>query len=245
MVEYLDPDIAGEGVSAAENWAPPIMEARIPDYKGLPSIRKYFPQFTGVPYQHKVFPCWLYHKSKPAVLVQDVINGDGRIVKKASDIAKEMGCIFRKSTPEEIGQGFPLNRWEFSGDWRPIPFHTKFDPANPGAGKILVKEKADQTSQTDLIAAVVAAVLAKAGQGSPDAPAIDPDRAEFEAFKAWKAMQGGGASSAPAVNALAASTPADPDKAEALKMADEMGVKVDRRLSADKILAELAKPSKT
>lgn len=253
MVEYLDPEIAGEGSYAAEPWSPSVPEAKIPDYKGIKSIAKYFPQFTGRPYVHKSFPCWFYHKTKPAVLVQDLMTNEERprLIKDAVEWAKELGCVWRKSTGEEISQGFPLHRWEYGGEWRATPFVTKFDPANPGPGKTYVKEKAEQPNQADLIGAVVAAVLAKVGQSALGA--VDADRAEFEAFKAWKALEKAtgkvgervAAEMAPAspalvINALAQPA-ADNDKTEALKMADEMGVKVDRRLSADKILAELSK----
>ena len=68
MVEYLDPEIAGEGLSAEAAWQPFVSAPVIPTYKGIASIAKYFWQYSGTPYKHKNFPCWLYHPTKKAAL---------------------------------------------------------------------------------------------------------------------------------------------------------------------------------
>lgn len=247
MVEYLDPEIANEGVSALSNWSPPLPEARIPDYKGIKGIAKYFPQYSGRPYNHKVFPCWLYHPKLPARLIEDqFVDGDPpRLVKKAGEIAAELGCAYRATTFEERAQGFPLNRWVFTGEWRNSPFTSKFDPKNPGPGKLYVKEKDRESGRADDIAAIVAAVLGALKTGGPAIlaePTMPADVAEFEAFKAWKAAQA--AQHAPIVEdaaSLAATERAD-DAMEQLKIAAaERGIKIDGRWSVARIREELEK----
>lgn len=244
MVDYLDPEIAGEGF-AADSWTPPIPEARIPDYKGIKKIAKYFPQFTGRPYVHQVFPCWLYHPTKPEILVHDIYNSEDppRLIKKATEWAAELGCLYRNTTPAEREQGFPNQRWEYSGEWRAKPFKAKHDMSN----KTLVSA---QANPNDAIAATVAAVLAQLGRanapvGAPADMTADPKWIEFQAFKAWSEQQekgGGEEHPTPTVGVANALQPASAmDKAKAIEEAEKRGVEIDRRWSADKIIAELAK----
>lgn len=243
-VVYLDPEIANEGVSALSNWSPPLPEARIPDYKGIKGIAKYFPQYSGRPYNHKVFPCWLYHPKLPARLIEDqFVDGDPpRLVKKAGEIAAELGCAYRATTFEERAQGFPLNRWVFTGEWRNSPFTSKFDPKNPGPGKLYVKEKDRESGRADDIAAIVAAVLGALKTGGPAIlaePTMPADVAEFEAFKAWRAAQ-----AAPVVEEAAplpAVERADDMMEQLVAAAKERGIKIDGRWSVARIREELEK----
>jgi hypothetical protein len=247
-VEYLDPELAGEGIHAEQQWTSAVDEARIPDYKGIKSIAKYFPQFTGRPYQHQTFPCFLYHPTKDKVLVGDVKDGEGLVVAKAATIAKEKyGCEYRKSTYDEVAQGFPPYRWSYTGDWRAQPFEKdkKFNPAKPETGKHVVTGKEPAMAPADLVAATVAAVLAALNEQKVDpaisSGAIPVDEAELAAFKAWKnSMVPQAASDAPA-NAL--SMPAE-DREEWDLWAEEAkakGVKVDRRWSLDTLKAAVEK----
>src|SRR5579859_4094547 len=106
MVDYLDPDIANEGVSA-EAWSPALEPPRIPTPemfrnaiataadKTKRPLKDYFPQLSGRPYKHQAFPCWLYHPKEGAREIKDVYGPDEEgkmvIVKKASQVAKEFG----------------------------------------------------------------------------------------------------------------------------------------------------------
>lgn len=264
MVEYLDAEIANEGLSAEASWAAPVPEARIPDYKGIKAIAKYFPQFSGRPYVHQVFPCHLYHPKEPARLIKDVYNGEDppRLIKKAVDQAKALGCIFRATTMEERAQGFPTHRWEYTDEWRATPFETKFDPANPGTGKTVVKAgEQSSASQAEMIAAVVTAALAKMvpAASTPDKPSPidDPDMAEFLAFKAWKATQAVDLSVQPldiegarnainempmqeGINMLNSALP--PGERKTLEAeAERKGIKVDGRWSLQRLKDEVEK----
>lgn len=233
-LDYLDPEIAGEGYSA-DTWSPPVAEARIPTYKGIKSIAKYFPQFTGRPYVHQAFPCWLYHATEPARLVQDLLTREDppRLIKKASEIAKELGCTYRATTQDERAQGWPLNRWEYTGEWRAVPFEGNAKGGGHDGGKQLVTSKEPATTSADLIAATVAAVMA-AMKKPEDEPVVaaalaqDPDWAEFHAFKAWKGGAAPPQVEAPSSNAL---QPQDDEWELWAEEAKRLGVKIDRRWS--------------
>lgn len=244
MVEYLDPEIAGEGVSA-DNWTAPVPKAHLPSYEGIKAIQKYFPEFSGRPYQHQTFPCWLYHPGEEPRLISDELRYDDQlrpvVIRKASEIARELGCVYRNSTVEERAQGFPAARWEFDpgSKWRPFPHDVRFDPKKAPHKTVVLPQSQGSAGMVnaDVIAATVAAVLAKT---SETGAVVDADRAEFEAFKAWKAQQASAAAEPPPqVNSLA---PADEtDRDAAIALAGERGVKIDKRWTLDKIMAELEK----
>jgi hypothetical protein len=240
MAEYLDPEIANEGVSAETSWAPSVAEAQIPSYKGIKSILKYFPQFSGRPYQHQTYPCWFYHPTEEPRLVQNIMTGEDppRVIKRASELAKELGCVYRESTMEEKAQGFPANRWVYSSEWRATPYHTKFNPLKPDTGKHVVSGKEPSMSQSDLIATTVAAILAKMGNGTPETvPEHASDKIEFEAFKAWKKSL-----AAPEEEASNALSPSEEDVRSAFEAeAISRNIKIDRRWSLDRLKAEIEK----
>lgn len=227
MPEYLDPEIAAEG-QRADDWQPFQEPPRIPDYKGIKTIAKYFPQHSGRPYRHQPFPAYLYHRTEPPRLVQN------------AEQAAALGVEWKADQYGEL-------RWHCSGEWqhRPVGL-AKFDPKAPGAGKnVVVPGQGSQAAQSEMIAAVVAAVTAQMAKGASAPAATDPDYLEFQAFKAWKAQQAkvgteeGGAPAAPA-NALKPLSP-DEEKAVLVDLADEKGVKIDKRWSLDRIKAELDK----
>lgn len=247
MVDYLDPEIRDEGVSAEAAWHPAVEKARIPTYEGIKSLRKYFPQYSGIPYQHKVFPCWLYNqRTGEARLIDDVFKHQGpdeppKLIKRGAEIAKELGCEWRKSTQEERGMGAGPERWAWAKDseWRPWPAEgkaVKYPPGMPGeGGKHLVSEKqANASISPDMITAIVAAVSAQFADKTGAPPQYDQDRAEFEAFKAWRAAQAAHAEPAHN-NAL------HDEKAVLIARAEELGLDVDKRWGAERIRAEIEK----
>lgn len=234
MPEYLDASIANEGQSANgwnpdEEWQPMMAKPVIPTYEGLKSIAKYFPQFSGIPYKHRVFPAWFYHaKEEP----------------KLARTEAQATALGAKWDAEE-------HRWSCAGEWKSKPFPRKFDAKNPGTGKSLVGAGMNETDrQSTMIAAVVAAVTAQMGgkpAGATSAlaqPPADPDMAEFIAFKAWKALQAGETpSSEPneGADAVTANLPEADEKKLLLEAAAERDIKIDGRWSLDRIKAELDK----
>lgn len=250
-IEYLAPEIANEGYHAESfaEWAPAVEEARVPDYSWLKGTKfaKYFPKLSGRPYQHQTFPCWLYHPKHEPRLIRDLMKQDGpddapTLVKKAVDIARELGCEYRASTQAEIAQGFPPNRWVIIGDWRPTPYEKdkKFNPSKPDTGKHFVSTREPAQSNHDMIGGIVAAVMAQM-QTQPAAPAQnnDPDWIEYQAFKKWKEAMAAGDESVPApgVNALS-----DLDERQLWEEeAKAKGIRVDGRWSLERLKAEVEK----
>lgn len=227
MPEYLDPEIANEGLSADE-WQPFVEKPRIPNYENIKSIRKYFPHLSGIPYKHKAFPAWLYHPSMPPRICNE---------KQAA----ALGVTWRACTPEEKSRWGQSHCWDYAEgcEWRATPHDAearqKIDPANPGPGKSLVEGKQNpESAQASMISAVVAATTAavmtqlqKLGVISAPAAAPAPQPA------------------APAPANALAQKPAEVKLTEAeekdvlTKLADEKGIKIDKRWSLDRIKAAL------
>lgn len=168
-ISYLDPEIANEGQAASlempdMDYQTPMERPHIPDYSWLKptdKLAKYFPHISGIPYRHKPFPAWFFHKSKPPILIQDVFSRNEdppRLLRTAADQAKKLGIEWRKSTREEIAQGYKEERWVCTGEWSSVPFETK--PDIHGAGKTL-----PPPTQANSIAAAVTAAM-KAGGGA-------------------------------------------------------------------------------
>lgn len=249
-IQYLDPEIANEGAHAQSgfygldpklgadgevtesDWSQPaayqpfIDPPRIPDYNfvktsvqgGKPHpLRKYFPQYTGVPYRFQPLPVWVYHAKQEPRLLTTVKQAEKHGLKLA---ANKLGLVA-------------------SGEWSLDPIGVKtFDPERPGAGKSLQTKPRGEADQAALIGAVVAQVIAQSGAkpgGGANALASDPDFAEFQAFKAWRAGQ-----NKPAKIEL---TPAE-ERAALTKLAGESGIKVKDAWSLDKIKDELDKAGK-
>lgn len=191
----LDAEIAGEGqkvLGKGENivlsdgsmvaWTPPPAKLVIPDLSEVKSLRHYFGS-RG----HQVYPAWLYHPTKDAVLVKD-----------SSESAK-LGIVFRKATTDEQQRYGAKDVWDWEEgcDWRPQPYvAAKFDPKNPGAGKTVVMGVPDpRIAQNDLVAALIPAVAAAVASSlkatGPAAPAgFDPEQwSAFLEFQAWQKTQ--------------------------------------------------------
>jgi hypothetical protein len=254
-VGYLDPEVAGEGqkvlLSDGEtvNWSPPPAKTVTPDWSTIKSIRHYFNR-TG----HAVWPAWLYHPTEAA-----------RIVKNAKEAA-ELGVCYREASIDERGRYGLTHVWDWTEEsqWRPKPHAPlKFDPANPGQGKMYVATPpnpgiAQNELLRDLVPLVTAAVVgALKGTGGASAPAtVDPAEWEkFLAFQAWQKSQevveavataaegdagaGGPQGDLPQGSALNAS-PED-ERAAWEREAEAKGVKIDRRWSLDRLKAEVQK----
>lgn len=224
-VEYLDPEIANEGLRAdyagvGEDHQPIYEPPHIPTYQGLKSVQHLFPQYSNRPYRHQAFPAWIYHETEAPRVI---------------------------SNPQEAAQhglkwlGTPHFKWEVTGKWHPQPVQ-KVKPAANGTGKNVMEGNRSNAQQSgEMVAAVVAAVMAnmKQVQGAPAsgaAPALDQDYVEFQAFKAWKAQM----QTAPADgNALAADAPVMDEKQQLLELAGERGIEVAADATTDAIKALL------
>lgn len=252
MPEYLDPEIANEGEVATmpgdSGFQTPMEKPHIPDYSWLKptdKLAKYFPHISGVPYRHRPWPAWLYHQTEPARLIQDSYTREDppRLVKTATDQAKELGVVFRKSTPVEISQGFPHFRWDFTGEWRSTPYGGGPDPK--AYGKTL-----PPPSQNEVIANAVAAAMGMAGKANNNG-GVEMIGAVVAAVMAAMNVQKASAGVANASSALAVppTAPAqealklapEEEKAVLIKAAQEKNVKVDGRWTAERIKEELEK----
>ena len=237
-VGVLDPSIAGEGQKVIHsdgevvNWSPPPASPVIPDWSGIKSIQKYFNRTGFVPW-----PAWLFHPTEKP-----------RIVKNAHEAA-ELGVCYRECSADERARWGKRATWDWKEDslWRPEPHDgtLKFDPSNPGHGKTVVFASANPVaSQNEMIrmlvpevAKAVAQAMASSGPAAP-ASVDATEWAQFQEFLAFK-------KSSEAVNALAR----DPDGPEVgatgitgehersfwVETAEEMGVKIDKRWSVEKI----------
>lgn len=184
-IEYLDPEIAGEGVKAdlmpgeideeTGEFQPVFERPHIPTYEGIKSIKHLFPQFSNIPYKHKPFPAWLYHASQKPKLV------------RTPEAAKVLGVAWNKAE----------HRFDCTSEWQAKPM-VAAKASHGGPGKHLMEASQTRAAgQSEMIGAVVAAVMAQmgakpatAGAPTPAAnPALDPEWVEFQAFKAWKEQQ--------------------------------------------------------
>lgn len=234
-VEYLDPEIAGEGLRAdhagiGEDYQPVYEPPHIPTYQGLNSIKHLFPQFSNRPYRHQAFPAWIYHETEAARLISNPME------------ASQFGLKWLPA---------PHFKWEVTGKWHPQPVQKPKAVAS-GTGKNVMEGNRSNAQQSgEMVAAVVAAVMAnmKTMQGAPatgaaPAAAIDPDYVEFQAFKAWKAAQMQ-AVDAPAghlvgaENALAADVSPEAEKKQLLEIAGERGIEIAPDATNDAIKALL------
>ncbi len=237
-IEYLDPEIANEGIHADkgatavipawdedEEWQPMLEPAHIPDYKGIKSIAHYFPQFSGRPYRPRPFPATFYHRK----------HGEKTITKQED--AMEMKVFWNKA---EGG------KWEAKGEWSTKPFDHKAQPEGPGKS-LTSKDKSSTENTIEIVAAAVTAALAKIGN-TPTAPKVqqalssDPDYAEFMQFKAFKAK---GSMTADEIAPAAYDDDEEADdaipdeKSMLIEAAAAKGIKLDKRWGLDKIKAAL------
>lgn len=253
QVGYLDPEIAGEGQKIVldngdqVSWTPPPEKPVMPDWSQIKSIRHYFGR-TG----HQVYPAWLYHPTE-----------ESKLVKNAEE-ARALGVMYRKTTDDESGR-YGLKAvwdWDEGCKWRPQPYRTKFDPAQPGIGKTVIHGTPNPVAaQSALIEALIptvtaAVVTALKSSGNAAAPAaIDPAQWEaFLQFQAWqKTSEAVGkvvdevasddpedGAEVPAGNALNALTP-EQDRALWVQEAEAQGITVDKRWGIERLKAEVEK----
>lgn len=249
MVDYLDPEIANEGQAAVlpeGEFQAPREKPHIPDYSWLKptdKLAKYFPAISGIPYKHQVWPVWLYHPTEKPRLIRDIVLQDGegaRTLKSAAEQAKELGVSWRKSTPQEISEGFPLFRWSYTGQWRAVPYVG--GPDIRGAGKTLpppsqseviagavatamaqvAKHGNGQTMQADMVGTIVAAVVAamKTQEMAPQAASVPAQSAS---------------------EAPAGEISAEQEKALLIESARARDIPIDKRWSLDRLKDELSK----
>lgn len=257
----LDAEIAGEGQKVLGEkgdkiilsdgtqvaWTPPPEKLVIPDLSEVKSLRHYFGA-RG----YQVYPAWLYHPSKAAVLVKDHAE------------AAQYGVVHRQATVDERNR-YGLKHvwdWEEGSDWRPNPYReAAFDPKNPGTGKVLVSSAPDPgIAQNSMIARLIPEVAAAVTQAlkvqGPAAP-TNVDSAQWEqflAFQAWQKTQevvadlasgseaaGGGlgdqTDAAATTNALSPETDRFLWEAEATRL----GVEVDKRWGLKRLREEVEK----
>lgn len=237
-LQYLDPEIANEGELAmlpGEGTPAPMDAPHIPDYSWViakDKIAKYFRKF--VPYHHKAYPTWVYHPTEEPRLLEDRYTREDppRLIKSAKDQAADLGVIFRKTTPEELAQGFPATRWEFKGDWRTTPY--KVANRSNAYGKTM-----PPPSQTEVIATAVATAMRAAGSANGSADIIGATVAAVMAALG-KVQTPSTADPAHAMENLTVKTVSE-EKAALTKVAEESGIKVDKRWSTDRLKAELDK----
>lgn len=194
-IQYLDSEIANEGLRATMdgaygideqgNFMPFTEKPRIPTFDfvakngqdGKPHpLRKYFPEFSGRPYTHQLFPAIFYHRTKEPITVRN---------------AAQLKAI-------EVEWDTDDRRWVYDkkeGEWSPKPFPgtAAAKPDVAARGKSLVEKGKDALGN---VAAIVVAILEQLGVKATGivapAPAAVPSPAalaEFEAFQAWKTAQ--------------------------------------------------------
>lgn len=262
MVQYLDPEIANEGIKVVpgangaleegEEYQPFVEEPHIPDYKSFKTpkhpLSKYFR-----PYKHKAFPAIFYRA-----------DGATKMVSSIEDATK-LGC--RLGTAEE---GF---RWHCTGEWVAKPFaaHTKFDSTKLGTGKAqppptqteamskaiadaLKSVQSGASAVTDQVSTIVAAVIAAmkmigAPAAVPEAPVVASAAGAAEAAK--PAPVAAAPAPPPAAEADPLDIPlalrrtptvelsAEEKKKLLIEAAEEKGVKIDKRWSFERITQEL------
>ena len=236
QVGYLDPEIAGEGqkvVTEGElSWSPPPVMPVMPDWSQIKSIRKYFNRAGG----GSIFPVWLFHPTEPD---REVANAEE---------ALKLGVWRRKATIEEGSQFGVQYTWDWKRGaedlgWRPTRQKPpKFDPHNPGTGKVYNATPPSQSSQQNAllealvpaIAASVATAVAQALKSAGNAPAstVDPGKIAVEAVTEAVSSIG---------NALTAPLDEDEEIETWRAEAERLGIKVDKRWKITRLKAEIDK----
>jgi hypothetical protein len=217
-IEYLDPAIAGEGLSAnnwvpgawtndpglGEEWQPDIEAPRINDYAAFKKHKHYGKYFR--PYRYVPFPAWLYHPTIEAKIVQN----------EAEVIA--LG-------PEWRRQPFAL-KIDMTGKALPVKTDTQRLAEAITAGLAGKQTGPDSMIDPTTIAAIVAAVMAATQAQMQPAASVaavpvsegDPD----------------------SENSHVESTPSvSVERAAMIELAERENVKIDKRWSDERIKREL------
>lgn len=222
QVGSLAAEIAGEGYKVSEGtkgtWTPPPKQQMYPDWSKIAPIAHYFGRSDMQPW-----PSWIYHKTEQP-----------RIVKDAEEAA-QYGIIFREATEDErmIGQTMPRYDFRRGTEWRtqPWPGTQGFDVQKMGAGKNYEPPKPNyERAQHDMMGNLVAA-LQKGGTGTGS---VDAETIAAIVAATVKAMQ-------PAPADATQDADEEADRADLISIAEQRGVKVDKRWSTERLKAELAK----
>lgn len=228
MPEYLDPEIANEG-EAATMWHPGAGPAPIPDMQKMLGNHKHYGRYFA-PKVFAPFPSYIYHATEGS-----------KVVKTAKE-AKEYGISYL------IDPGG--NHYVSTGEWKTYPIG-KQKPNTSGAGKsVITAERAQGGASLDIMAQILQQM--QKGQVAPpalnEAVKADPDYAAFVEFKKWKEAQ-----NVPAITPLkrfdvleiisaspmTARMPDENQKEILIDLANERGIKLDKRWGLDKIKAAL------
>lgn len=230
-VEYLDPEIAGEGQSA-NNWQPGAMDwmnapsgaeeeyqpdiepPHIPDYAALKKHKHYKQYFR--PYRYHPFPSWMYHATQEPKIV------------KSKEEALALGPSWTHT---------PLKpRIDMTGKSLPVKSDTQRLTEALVAG--LVKQGPSNAADPTAIAAIVSAVMAAMASVQPakvtpvtlDPESLMPIEERTTANEGLRSFL----QNPPDENERTV----DDDKNERLalfELAEKEGVKIDKRWSNQRI----------
>lgn len=218
-IEYLDPEIANEGVHVDkwqpgawannpgddEEWQPDVEPPHITDYAAFKKHKHYGQYFK--PYRYRPFPAWLYHKTEEPRLV--------------------------KSREEATALG---------PDWSPVPNKPRIDMTGKShvgktqterLGEIIAESMAAKSGGVDpnVIAATVAAVMAALGHNKPvEAGPMQVTLADVEGSRAFVDQPETGDEHP---------SHGDVERKALIELAEKEGVKIDKRWSNDRIKKEL------
>jgi hypothetical protein len=221
QVGYLDPSIAGEGVSAMQHANRSPIRPVVPDWSVVKPIQHYF-----WPKDHQAWPAWVFHKSTP----------DQRIVDQKE--AEELGLVWRATTPDERAKYRQNFIWEWTDecDWRPEPGPQHLKPNPYSTGKIYEPPRNTGPSTADLVAALTKALSDKLqpSQSSNEAIAVAVATAMKMMSEAKPALdKPETASDGNALNDSGMS--ADQEKDLWIEEAESRGIKIDKRWGVSKI----------
>ena len=223
-VEYLDPSIANEGISANnwapgewtnapnaadEEWQPDIDPPHINDYAAFKKHKHYRQYFR--PYRYVPFPAWMYHKTL-----------EPKIVKSKEEVialGPEWSPVPLKPRIDMTGKSLPVKN-DTQKLTEALVAGLLKQPGQPAAGG---------TVDAASIAAIVAAVMAAMPQAQPAgvAPAaLDP--AKMMPADAETAKAEGGNPEGESV-----------ERKALMELAEKEGIKVDGRWSNQRIKKEL------
>lgn len=217
-IEYLDPEIAGEGERADNAFVAP-KRPHVWDYAQLKEHEYYGKYFADRPF--RAFPAWIYnHKT-----------GETKIVGDAK-AAAQYGVSYNTTSR--------FHHYECTGDWMDEPKKgMKADVTI--SGKSLVSASSAQAANTT--AETMAQILQKliADKASPElSEAISADK-EYQEYLAFKRAQSKKAPVEDTLLEFKAEFPAIDEKAILIEAAASRDIKVDKRWSIDRIKSELDK----
>ena len=213
-IEYLSPEIANEGLSAAnwtpgvwandapagEEWQPDIEPPRLNDYAAFRKHKHYGKYFR--PYRYVPFPAWMYHKTEEPKLCQSKED----VIALGPEWARE-----------------PFHRKiDMTGKALPVKTDTQRLAESITAG-LAAKNTGAGPIDATTIAAIVAAVMAATQKPAEAAPvAVAPIETKVEAAD---------------IQEVTATVSIE--RQAMIELAEKENVKIDKRWSDDKIKAAL------